>query len=159
MCVFLFIPSDINNLWFLTQASWVIFRCNLMNSDITVAMWVKWMKWKLPTLSAVRRDENELLQHEGLNWWGQFPHFSHTPVYFFFFYSKWTNQIRSQEERRSTQTSAHLSSPPLPPHKSLVILPALDVWDTDVASLHCRPRSIVVSCACGKRLFPLGPRN
>ena len=96
-----------------------------------------------------------------LNWWGQIPHFSHTPLY-----SKWTNQIRSQEERRHTNTHTHthththkpLLSTPFPkvPGDSL---PTLDVWDTDVSFLQCWPQSIVVSRARGKHPFPLGLRK
>lgn len=130
----------------------VIFKCELMNSDIMVDMWVKWMKTSNPICRSQR------WKRGAATWRFKLVRTASTFL-LHSFCSKLTNQIRLQEERRSTQTSALLSSPPLPSHKSPVILPALDVWDTDVAFFQCWPRSIVVSCACGNHIFPLGVRN
>lgn len=98
----------------------VIFKCELMNSDIMVDVWVKWMKTSNPICRPQR------WKRGAATWRFKLVRTASTFL-LHSFCSKWTNQIRSQEGRRSTQTSALLFSPPLLSHKSPVILPALDV--------------------------------
>lgn len=126
----------------------VIFKCDLMNSDIMVDVWVKWMKTSNPICRPQR------WKRGAATWRFKLVRTASTFL-LHSFCSNWTNQIRSQEGRRSTQTFPLFFSPPLLSHKSPVILPALDVWDSDVAFLQCWPWSIVVSCACGNHIFSI----
>lgn len=153
VCFYLFILSWI--IYDFDTSLIVMFKCEVIKSDIIVEMWVNWMKTSHPICHS--------------QWWKRAAATrrfklvrtvsTFLPLSPCFFYSKWTNQIRSQDKRRSRQTSALLFSPLIPTHKSLVILPAPDVWDTDVAFLNYWPQSIVFSWACGKCIFPLGLRN
>lgn len=138
-----------NNLWFSVTSNRIIFTCKVMNRDVFVGMWAKWMKTTQPICHSQR------WKRAAATWSFKLVRtvstFLPTPLT--------ANELikLDHKKQRSTQTSALHFSPPLP--SSLVILPALDVWDTDVAIFQCWPWSIVVSTACGKCIFPLGPRN
>lgn len=83
----------------------------------------------------------------------------HSPPSLFCFVFTANELIKWAHRKREDAHKPQLSSPPLPSQMSLVILPALDVWDTDVAFLQCWPWSIVVSRARGKCISPLGLGN
>lgn len=117
-----------------------------MNSDID--MWVKWMKISHPICRSQR------WKRAAAAWRFKLVRTVSTFLSHLSFFT--ANEPIKLDHKKRAKKHTNLCPPPLPSHKSPVILPALDVWDTDVAFLPCWPRSIVVSCACGKLVSPLG---
>lgn len=99
-----------NNLWFSVTSNRIIFTCKVMNRDVFVGMWAKWMKTTQPICHSQR------WKRAAATWSFKLVR---TVSTFLPTYSKWTNQIRSQEAKKHTNLCPSLfSTPPFLPGDS-----------------------------------------